>query len=86
MFADTDRQLRKLSIRKMQLQITDISFDCSLDDSDWTEKDRIETEESLPHSYIGSVWEVVNEDDLIEEISCASGWCINSIDFGHVLN
>ena len=86
MFADIDRQLRKLSIRKMQLQITDISFDCSLDDSDWTEKDRIETEEFLPHSYIGSVWEVVDEDDLIEEITTATGWCIKSIDFRYPLN
>ena len=86
LFPNLQQQLNKLSIRKMQLQITDISFDCSLDDIDWTEKDRIETEESLPHSYIGSVWEVVNEDDLIEEISCASGWCINSIDYRHILN
>ena len=86
LFPNLQQQLNKLSIRKMQLQITDISFDCSLDDRDWTEKDRIETEESLPHSYIGSVWEVVNEDDLIEEISCASGWCINSIDYRHILN
>ena len=86
LFSDSINQLNKLSIRKMQLQITDISFDCSLDDSDWTEKDRIETEESLPHSYIGSVWEVVDEDDLIVEISCASGWCINSIDYRHILN
>ena len=86
LFSDSINQLNKLSIRKMQLQITDISFDCSLDDIDWTEKDRIETEESLPHSYIGSVWEVVDEDDLIEEISCASGWCINSIDYRHILN
>ena len=86
LFPNLQQQLNKLSIRKMQLQITDISFDCSLDDNDWTEKDRIETEESLPHSYIGSVWEVVDEDDLIEEISCASGWCINSIDYRHILN
>ena len=70
----------------MQFQITDISFYCSLDDSDWSEKDQLETEEMLPHSYIGSVWEANDEDDLIEEISCASGWCINSIDFRHVLN
>ena len=69
----------------MEFQITDISFYCSLDDSDWTIKDQLETEESLPLSYIGSVWEADDEDDLIEEISCASGWCINSIDFRHVL-
>ena len=69
----------------MQFQITHIAFDCSLDDDDWTEKDRLETEEMLPHSYIGSVWEADNEDDLIEEISCASGWCISEIDFRIIL-
>ena len=77
------------------VQITDISFDCSLDDSDWTEKDQLETEEMLPKSYIGSVWELEVDDDdvddahlveeLLEEVSCSSGWCINSIDFRHIL-
>jgi len=69
----------------MVFLITDISFDCSLDDSDWTLKDQLETEEMLPLSYIGSVWEADDEDDLIEEISCASGWCINSMDYRHIL-
>jgi len=69
----------------MVFLITDISFDCSLDDSDWTLKDQLETEEMLPSTYIGSVWEADNEDDLIEEISCASGWCINSMDYRHIL-
>tara|TARA_B100002019_G_scaffold256154_1_gene239336 strand:- start:589 stop:801 length:213 start_codon:yes stop_codon:yes gene_type:complete len=69
----------------MVFLITDISFDCSLDDSDWTLKDQLETEEMLPLTYIGSVWEADNEDDLIEEISCASGWCINSMDYRHIL-
>ena len=69
----------------MQFQITDISFDCSLDDSDWSEKDQLETEEMLPHSYIGSVWEADDEDDLIEEITCATGFCIKSIDYKVVL-
>ena len=52
----------------MQFLITDIKFDCSLDDIDWTEKDQLETEEMLPHSYIGSTWEADDEDDLIEEL------------------
>ena len=30
---------------------------------------------------MGSVWEADDEDDLIEEITCASGWCIKSIDY-----
>jgi hypothetical protein len=27
------------------------------------------------------VWEADDEDDLIEEISSASGWCIQNIDY-----
>ena len=76
------------------VQITDISFDCSLDDSDWTEKDQLETEEMLPKAYIGQVFELEVDDDandyevteeLLEEVSCSSGWCINNIDFRYVL-
>jgi hypothetical protein len=70
----------------MQFQITEIEFDCSLEDDDWTEKDQLETEEMLPQSYIGTIWDADDEEDLIEEISCASGWCIKSINFRHVLN
>jgi len=70
----------------MQFQITEIEFDCSLDDDDWTEKDQLETEEFLSSRYIGQVWEADNEEDLIEEISCASGWCIKSIDYRHILS
>jgi len=69
----------------MQFQITSIEFDCSLDDDDWTEKDQLENEEFLPTRYIGSIWEANNEEDLIEEISCASGWCIKSIDYRIIL-
>lgn len=76
------------------VQITDISFDCSLDDPDWTEQDQIVTEEDLPKSYIGMVVELEVSDDadddevvdqLLEEVSCSSGWCINNIDFRYVL-
>jgi len=77
------------------VQITDISFDCSLEDDDWTEKDQLETEENLPKAYIGQVYELEVDDDaddyevteeLLDEVSCASGWCINSIDFRYVLS
>ncbi len=27
------------------------------------------------------VWEAEDEDDLIEEVTTASGWCIKSIDY-----
>ena len=31
------------------------------------------------------VWEADSEDDLIEEITASSGWCIKSIDYEHQL-
>ena len=58
----------------MLFQITAIEFDfdlgCDVDLDD----------------YIGTIWEADDGDDLIEEITCASGWCIKSIDYRHVLN
>jgi len=79
------------------VQITAIEFDCSLDESvidDWTEKDQIETEETLLRAYLGQVFELEVSDDatdddivdeLLEEVSSASGWCIRSIDYRHIL-
>ena len=72
----------------MQFQITDIRFDCSLDgwEDDWDESDQIITEEKLAEEYIGQIWEADDEDDLIEEITCATGWCILNIDYRIILN
>jgi len=69
----------------MNVQITDIEFDCSLDDSDWGVSDQITTEECLNRVYVGQFWEADDEEDLIDEISTASGWCIKSINYRHVL-
>ena len=65
----------------MKFQITEIDFDCSLDDSDWSESDQVTTEERLSEVYVGQFWEADDEDDLIDEISTASGWCVKSIDY-----
>ena len=65
----------------MQFQVTQIEFDFAGDNS-FTERDRLD----LIDETIGHIWEVDDEDDLIEEITCATGWCINSIDYRHVLN
>ena len=65
----------------MQFQVTKIEFDFAGDNL-FTENDRLD----LIEETIGSIWEVDDEDDLIDEISTASGWCINSIDYRHVLS
>ena len=71
----------------MKYQITDISFDCSLDEEYyWNESDKICTEEKLTEEYIGTFWDADDGDDLIDEISTASGWCIKSIDYRHILS
>ena len=71
----------------MKYQITSIQFDCSLDcEDDWSESDQIMTEERLNEVYVGQIWDADDEDDLVDEISTASGWCIKSIDYRHVLN
>ena len=69
----------------MQFQVTDINFDCSLDEDGWTISDQKCTEEKLNEEYIGTIWEAEDGDDLVDEISTSSGWCIRSIDYRIVL-
>tara|TARA_B100001115_G_scaffold173472_1_gene157619 strand:+ start:399 stop:617 length:219 start_codon:yes stop_codon:yes gene_type:complete len=67
----------------MQFYVTDIEFDLN-DDYDMSEDDtskfKNELQLDLQEKTFG-VWEADNEDDLIEEITTASGWCIKSIDY-----
>ena len=71
----------------MKYQITSIQFDCSLDcEDDWSESDQIMTEERLNDVYVGQIWDADDEEDLVDEISTASGWCIKSIDYRIVLS
>ena len=65
----------------MLFQVTEIEFDFDEEDKmDAYDKDRLASET------IGQIWEADDEDDLIEEITCATGWCIRSIDYRHILN
>ena len=61
----------------MKYNVTEIFFD--VDDSN---NDDITLEEynEIVQNSLG-VWEASDEDDLIEEITTASGWCIKSIDY-----
>ena len=84
MFADINRQLRKLSIRKMQYRITKIDFDFDSDILDTEEMTDEDCQEIIDET-MSTTWEAIDEDDLIEEITNATGWCINSIDYCYVL-
>ena len=62
-----------------KFNVTDIEFD--LNDS-LSEEYSISFDEeiALRDSALG-VWEADCEEDLIEEITAAAGWCIKSIDY-----
>ena len=83
MFSDTNRQLRKLSIYKpMQFRVTKINFDF---EDDNFELHPIEQQEVIEET-LSTTWEAVDADDLVEEITSVTGWCVNSIDYCYVLN
>jgi len=64
----------------MQFQVTYIEFDFDGEDEmDGYERDTITSE------VIGTFWEAEDADDLVDEITCASGWCIKSIDYRIIL-
>ena len=61
-------------MRTMQFLVDHIQFD--FDGEDLTHDEKID----ILDNNIG-MWDADDEDDLVEEITCASGWCIKSIDY-----
>ena len=62
----------------MKFLVTDVKFD--FDDGDFDDPITLEEQVQIIHDNLG-VWEADDEDDLIEEITTATGWCILSIDY-----
>ena len=63
----------------MKFNVTDIEFDFNTDQPDIygvSCDDALE----ITQNHLG-VWDADDEDDLLDEISTASGWCISSIDY-----
>jgi hypothetical protein len=67
----------------MQFQVTEIEFDFS-DDLDDVALD-VESQDEIYDEVLGQIWEASDEDDLVEEITTAYGWCIKSIDYRIIL-
>tara|TARA_Y100000994_G_scaffold181708_1_gene150532 strand:- start:869 stop:1129 length:261 start_codon:yes stop_codon:yes gene_type:complete len=83
LFSDSLRQLRKLSVYEpMQFRVTKINFDFEDDNFELSPKEQQEVIEET----LATTWEASDGDDLVEEITTATGWCVNSIDYCHVLN
>ena len=67
----------------MQFKILDIAFDLDCDSA--VEELTDEEAKALNEEYKSTVWEALDEDDLIEEITAASGWCVEAIVFVNLL-
>ena len=81
MFADTDRHFRKLSIRKMQYRITEIDIDFEDDNYELSSSEQKEIIDDV----MSTTWEASDSEDLVEEITSATGFYVNSIDYCYVL-
>ena len=62
----------------MKFLVTEVKFD--FDEGDIDDPITFEEQVQIIHDNLGE-WEAEDEDDLIEEITSASGWCIKSIDY-----
>ena len=63
----------------MKLLVTSIEFDFN-DDHDDYYKLSLDEQISITNDNLG-IWEVDNEDELIDKISDNAGWYIKSIDY-----
>ena len=82
MFSDTNKQLRKLSIYKpMQFRVTEINIDFEDDKFELSPTEQSEIIDDV----MSATWEASDGDDLVEEITSAIGFCVNSIDYCYVL-
>ena len=63
----------------MEFNVTEVEFD--FNDSLSEEYQLTFDEEIAVRDLALGVWEADDEDDLIEEVTTASGWCVKSIDY-----
>ena len=66
----------------MKYRITeiDLDFDDSMGELPDLEKQNVIDE------VLATTWDADDADDLVEEITTASGWCVKSIDYCYVLS
>ena len=60
----------------MKLQVTNIRFDFDGDD-EISDDEKIDITDEITNT----ICDVIDEDDLVEEITNATGWCVSSINY-----
>ena len=69
----------------MLFQVTYIDFDFSSDSEFYGDVDP-DYQKEITEETIGQIWEADDDEDLVDEITTATGWCVNAIDYRHVLS
>ena len=63
----------------MKFNVTEVEFDF---DDDYAEESKLTFDEEIEIRDLAlGVWDADDENDLIEEVTTACGWCIKSIDY-----
>ena len=66
-------------LQQMKFNVTEIEFDF---DDDYANGFKLTFDEEIELRDLAlGVWDADDEDDLIEEVTTACGWCIKSIDY-----
>ena len=61
----------------MKFNVTEVEFDF---DDDYAEESKLTFDEEIEIRDLAlGVWDADDEDDLIEEVTTACGWCIKNI-------
>ena len=63
----------------MKFNVREVEFEF---DDDYAEESKLTFDEEIELRDLAlGIWEADDEDDLIEEVTTACGWCIKSIDY-----
>ena len=69
----------EMGVDKLKFNVKEVEFDF---DDDYANGFKLTFDEEIELRDLAlGMWEADDEDDLIEEITAASGWCIKSIDY-----
>ena len=65
----------------MMYQVTKVEFDFVDDEGELP----IDIQNEILDDVYNTVWDADDDEDLVEELTCATGFCVKSIDFEHIL-
>jgi hypothetical protein len=68
----------------MKFQVTEIEFNFDEYDDAYPGELDDTYKQQITNETIGQIFEADDADDLVEEVTCATGWCINSIQYEQI--